>query len=201
LKNCGNGGCDMYREVARSKVSIGMRILELLKEKGISQYKLADELNVSFQTVNAWVNNKSLPVRYKDKLAKFFDVDVDYIMCKQVERHREFSKFDLNKDNLRNIREFIDIDDSIMKILNIKGYDVIEKDFSTETIMGEAIQDDKDITYEFDNPIVDSYSVYYPNGEVIEVSSEKITDVKNDIVKYITWSFDKLKDNDNNPLD
>lgn len=57
------------------------RLKELRKEKGISQQKLADGLNVSRSTVAMWetqgteTDNPTLV-----KIAKYFDVSVDYLL-------------------------------------------------------------------------------------------------------------------------
>lgn len=76
-KNFGGAGMD----------SIGNRLFELRKKKGITQEKLAEKLNVSRQSVSNWELDKSLPDT--DKLlvlAQIYDVSLDYIAYgKQVE--------------------------------------------------------------------------------------------------------------------
>ena len=60
--------------------SIGNRLFELRKKKGITQEKLAEKLNVSRQSVSNWELDKSLPDT--DKLlvlAQIYDVSLDYI--------------------------------------------------------------------------------------------------------------------------
>ena len=57
------------------------RLLELRKEKGISQATLARKLQVSFSVVCYWETDRSEPTAPNlVKLAEFFDVSVDYLL-------------------------------------------------------------------------------------------------------------------------
>ncbi len=57
------------------------RLLELRKDMGISQAKLADCLEVSFSVVCYWETNRSEPTAPNlVKIANFFDVSVDYLL-------------------------------------------------------------------------------------------------------------------------
>ncbi len=60
--------------------SIGNRLFELRKKQGITQEKLAEQLNVSRQSVSNWELDKSLPDTDKlFVLAQIYDVSLDYI--------------------------------------------------------------------------------------------------------------------------
>ena len=58
------------------------RIKELRKAFGISQVELAKALNVSKQCVSNWENDNVLPsIEMLVKLAKYFNVTTDYLLC------------------------------------------------------------------------------------------------------------------------
>ena len=54
----------------------GKRIAKLREQK-----KLAEHLGISSPAVVAYEHDLSRPVRYMDKLALYFNVSVDYILC------------------------------------------------------------------------------------------------------------------------
>ena len=57
------------------------RLLELRKEKGISQAMLAKNLEVSYAVVCYWETNRSEPTAPNlVKIADYFDVSVDYLL-------------------------------------------------------------------------------------------------------------------------
>ena len=57
------------------------RLLELRKEKGISQAALAKALDVSYAVVCYWETDRSEPTAPNlVKLADFFEVTVDYLL-------------------------------------------------------------------------------------------------------------------------
>ena len=57
------------------------RLLELRKEKNISQAMLAEQLNVSYSVVCYWETNRSEPTAPNIvKLADFFGVSADYLL-------------------------------------------------------------------------------------------------------------------------
>ena len=59
----------------------GERLLELRKEKGVSQAKLAKDLGVSFSVVCYWETNRSEPTAPNlVKLADYFGVSVDFLL-------------------------------------------------------------------------------------------------------------------------
>ena len=57
------------------------RLLELRIEKGLSQAKLAQQLQVSYAVVCYWETNRSEPTAPNlVKIADFFGVSVDYLL-------------------------------------------------------------------------------------------------------------------------
>lgn len=61
-------------------MSIGERITALRNERNISQYQLAQVMEVSRQAVSKWENGQSMPDSMKMiKLAEVLDTDVEYL--------------------------------------------------------------------------------------------------------------------------
>ncbi len=59
-----------------------MRLKELREEKGLTQQEIADELNVKQNSYSQYENGiRELPINSLIRLAKFYSVPVDYILC------------------------------------------------------------------------------------------------------------------------
>ncbi|MBE5756178.1 MAG: helix-turn-helix transcriptional regulator [Clostridiales bacterium] len=57
------------------------RLNELLKENGITSYKLSQDLGVSKSVVHYWLSGKTTPnAEYIIKLCKYFEVTSDYLI-------------------------------------------------------------------------------------------------------------------------
>lgn len=57
------------------------RLIELRKEKGISQAQLAKEIGSSLSIVCYWETNRSEPTApFLVRLAEYFQVSVDYLL-------------------------------------------------------------------------------------------------------------------------
>jgi len=61
-------------------MSLGLKIRELRERKGLSQEQLADEIGVKKSSVSLWELDKTSPrPKLIIELAKYFEVDVDYL--------------------------------------------------------------------------------------------------------------------------
>lgn len=59
-------------------ISMGRKIKELRRKRGLSQKELANHLGVSFQTISKWENDVAMPdVSLIPVIAYFFDVSTD----------------------------------------------------------------------------------------------------------------------------
>ena len=59
------------------------RLVILRKENNFTQDKLADELNVSKSTISMYEKGNRMPsYEMLEKIADFFNVDIDYLMGK-----------------------------------------------------------------------------------------------------------------------
>ena len=62
-------------------MNLADRILELRKQKGISQEELADKLGVSRQAISKWESEQSVPELDKIiRMSDFFEVTTDYLL-------------------------------------------------------------------------------------------------------------------------
>lgn len=64
-------------------MEFGERLRDLREEKNLTRHMLASKLNVSYSTVSKYETN----IRFPDKetlvaLADFFDVSLDYLLCR-----------------------------------------------------------------------------------------------------------------------
>jgi len=63
------------------ELKIGEKIYALRKEKGVTQEKLAEFLNVSTPAVSKWETNQTFPdIGLLPEIASYFDVTIDYLM-------------------------------------------------------------------------------------------------------------------------
>ena len=75
----------------------GERILELRKQKGMSQEELAEKMFVSRQTVSLWETNQTLPsIDNLIRLKAVFGVSVDKIICAETEKENKFNSDSLD---------------------------------------------------------------------------------------------------------
>ncbi len=57
-----------------------IRLKSLREEKGLSQQQIAKILNVSQRTYSYYENGRTIPPRLLIKLAKYYDVSIDYML-------------------------------------------------------------------------------------------------------------------------
>ena len=62
-------------------MALGEILTNLRKAKGLSQEQLAEELNLTRQTISKWELNQSTPdIDYLLQLSNFFGVTTDYLI-------------------------------------------------------------------------------------------------------------------------
>ncbi|WP_304948353.1 helix-turn-helix domain-containing protein [Streptococcus sinensis] len=63
------------------------KLFELRKEKGWSQEKLAEQINVSRQSISKWESDQALPELEKIvELSKIFQVTTDYLLLEESDK-------------------------------------------------------------------------------------------------------------------
>ena len=71
------------------------KLKEMRSKKNISQEKLAQYLNVSFQAVSKWENGNSYPdITLLPDIARFFGITVDELLCvEKLDEDKLFEKY------------------------------------------------------------------------------------------------------------
>lgn len=82
-----------------AKMTMGERIKMLRVEKGLSQAELAKILGVARPTVSNWEKDIIRPLRRLNKVADFFGVSTDFLMCNTDRRN-----FAMNNPTPRSVR-------------------------------------------------------------------------------------------------
>lgn len=82
------------------------RIKELRISNGMTQVELAAGLSVSKQCVSNWENNNIQPsVDMLIKIAKYFSVSTDYLLC--LDNHKYIDVNNLTDTQIARIRQII----------------------------------------------------------------------------------------------
>lgn len=84
------------------KQIIAKNISELRKEKGLTQFELAEQLHYSDKAISKWERAESLPeITVLKELADIFEVKVDYLLQQEHEKNDNNFK-QISKRNTRN---------------------------------------------------------------------------------------------------
>jgi transcriptional regulator with XRE-family HTH domain len=90
---------------------VGKKINELRSERGISQEKLAKDIDVVPNTISRWENASNKPkLTELDRLANYFDVHISYFFPPSPITASEVltrSAKGLDKDDLQEVQRFI----------------------------------------------------------------------------------------------
>lgn len=200
----------MYTNIIkRETISTSIRLSELMKEKELTCRKLAQDLNFEEKTVQKWRKGGTIRKSNLNILAKYFDVDVDYLTCKQVKRklhtidqekwEREFKEdFDafLESNEYKSntaFEELVRYADTSCRI-NTVGH-------GTTPYESQYISNGELIT------IVDFVSeetkilIEKSNGEKIYISTRKYEELKKDIIEYIKFKLTNLENMTDKEID
>ncbi|MBR6556865.1 MAG: helix-turn-helix transcriptional regulator, partial [Clostridia bacterium] len=77
-------------------IRLGEKLKSLRKEKNISQEKLAQYLDVSFQAVSRWENSSTYPdIELLPELARFFGITVDELLgAEQIDEKKLYEEYE-----------------------------------------------------------------------------------------------------------
>lgn len=84
-------------------MTFGEKIQLLRKQKGLSQEKLSEQLEVSRQAISKWELGESLPdTENVVRLSKLFNVSIDYLLNDEINIEDDMSVVQKNTDNFKN---------------------------------------------------------------------------------------------------
>jgi transcriptional regulator with XRE-family HTH domain len=196
----------MLRDVEElERISFNKRLKELMLEYGdgkkpMSQIELKNQLDkmnndvevVTTATISKWVRNKAGLRKNKEQilnyLSKIFNVDADYLDCKQIEK----KKVELdNKEKLKQEKKDKDYI-VFLDFLNSLGFKVrVKREVSDQTLDVKTIIDDT--IYQGKRDLYEdlAYALYYRRKKKI-ISKDEFEKFKKDILTYILFSFENL---------
>lgn len=91
------------------------RFNELLKEHNVTAYKVGKDTGISTTTLSEWKNGKYTPKMDKlQKIAKYFDVSVDYLLGNEKTPSDE-----LTEDELSLYREMLKNREEVRKLFSL----------------------------------------------------------------------------------
>jgi len=83
----------------------------LMKEHGVTAYKVSKETGIASSTLSDWKNGRSTPKQDKlQKIADYFNVTIDYLLTGNNQEKNE-------RDYSLSIKEQLNIDDEAKKII------------------------------------------------------------------------------------
>ena len=83
------------------------RLKELRKEKGLTQQKVADSLNISQPNYRRWESGERLPsVETLVMLADYFEVSIDYLLTRKNQKVFENEKIYTEEDLIIILQDF-----------------------------------------------------------------------------------------------
>ena len=203
--------------VKAEPLSVGKRLKILIEEQNISKKEFVRQFNI-------WLESQQEKGRYKespkltekdlsrwtkdrvnmrhDKIemfADFFNVDVDYLACKQLEKHKDesdFSKFDKQIDlaQLRKEVEEIRNEKPWLQLLRDKGY--VLKEVPTAGFLEKyQIVDQGELLTVYDAAYCDPKThITDPEGNCYEYDRRLLKDLD----AYLRFRISQLKPFDNN---
>ena len=83
----------------------GNKLKKILEKKNISQKKMAEDLNISQNTITNWIKNKSKPTKENiNKISEYFKIDVEYWNESEEERIKNinYGNYSKNGDTYNN---------------------------------------------------------------------------------------------------
>ena len=199
----------MYTNIIkREPISTSIRLSELMKEKKLTCRKLAQDLNVEEKTVQKWKKGGTIRKSNLNILAKYFDVNIDYLTCKQVQRKIDPNYIQWEKECQEEFDYYYGTDeckcDEAFKQLiehSTVHHIVKIETHKTEPIKSQEISNGELLTIVSFAPTDSKISIEGRNGKKKYLSTRKYEEFKNDIIEYIKFKLTNLKNMTDEEID
>ena len=196
-----------------TELTLQEKLYDLRKEKGLKQEELAEIIGVSTATISRFETDENMNIAYQDllKLAKFFDVSMDYLCG--LTNHRKYRNTNIDdlaltddavdvlkskKANNRLISELLALDDFIKLLSTIEIYidgkisDGTNAMNATLALVEKQIQGNLDISDK--NDILSTIKeAYIDENEYLRF---RISEKFNLVLKQLFDSHKKILNND-----
>lgn len=194
--------------INEESISTGKRLKELIMEKKLTQEQFAEEFNTQTKTVSEWVNNKGV-IRKSNlaKIANFFDVDVEYLTCDQLEKRKSLKNASAKEIGEKwaddhNLKQAILDHKQWSRLQDYLEYlgvtiQLIEKDLETDVAINQVLIDKQIITFREVFSFATSYEVEVgikDRGSVI-VSESELKAIIENVNDFIMFKFQRLLKN------
>lgn len=92
------------------QINLADKLKSLRKEKNISQEKLAQYLNVSYQAVSKWENSTTYPdISLLPEIARFFGITIDELLqAEQIDEEQMYHEYEAKTADLQRIGRISD---------------------------------------------------------------------------------------------
>lgn len=145
-------------------MTLGNKIAELRKEKGMTQEALANQLGVSNQAVSKWEANQSCPdIQLLPTIADLFEISLDAL----------FGREEKTSSKQNNVLNLPWEDDGKLRAVIYVGHSLIGK---------EECEKAAKITFEYEGPALDVISSFSVTCDVVQGNVNAGGDVTCDMV-------------------
>lgn len=140
-------------------IKVGKKIAELRKSHNMTQFELADELNISYQAVSNWERGNSMPdISKLPQLAELFNTSIDDILCKNntavsaIADGNDFKIYEHSETDINEVATIIK-PQQIKEVINRTNQDERVLNIFLQYLPEEYIEDLADSFYENEKSI------------------------------------------------
>lgn len=174
------------------KISFALRLKDLLKVNNRTQEWLSFETGISTKAISSWMKGTPLTRNKEEKLkqiADLFDVDPDYLDCKQVEKRKKESIPTKGKEQ-KGDAKLLAIYDNLFPYMERTGIRVkwIPNECNHNAIQTQVIENGCLATYEYSEPSDYHFEITI-DGRVITLNSEEIVGFAKDLDDYMEFKL------------
>lgn len=168
------------------KMDLKEKLKSLRKSKNISQEKLAEYLNVSFQAVSKWENGNTYPdITLLPDIARFYGITIDELLqVEKIDEDKLYQDYYNKAEKLFNNKEY----DKVLELW-LEAYKQMPNNIQVKEMLMSAYYDLDKIQYqneiiELGHDIYNSDSSTYYKGQAIHHLANLYATLNNDKLAY-----------------